>query len=653
VTPEQYERLRTLFFEACDLPPDEQAAYIEEHCGDDEQMAAELRILLDEDASSDESPLNQTLTDDDRRVISSLGDDPTGVAAPTKIGRYTIVRRIATGGMGTVYEAEQDRPRRTVALKVLRAGAMTEQMRRRFEYESHVLALLDHPGIAQVYEAGTAETAEGEQPYFAMEFVRGTPITQYVQEQDLPLRARLELLATVCDAVQHAHQKGVVHRDIKPGNILVTDDGRIKVLDFGVARVVDDQAPSLKEETQAGHLVGTVHYMSPEQAAGDIDAVDTRSDVYALGVLGFEMISGALPFDASSNLFETLRLIGEGRLRRLRAVAPDVEPDVETIVSKAIETERDRRYAAAADLAADLRRYLADETISARPATPSYQIQMFARRNRRLVASLLLAFFLLIAGVLGTSLGLREAIIQGEIAEIAAETATLASELAEQRLERTESLRQELEGQAGRAQAMIRVYRGMFRRMARGEDDLAGVLRAASEEAEAEFADDPLARGAIEATIGITFYQLEKVDEAERHLRIGLQLHEQELGPAHIDTLLIASDLGGLLQLQGRYAEAEQLLRRSADGLAALDGDRSALALNARGSLAVLLIRTNRYDEGLTMLEHATSIAREDLGPDDPITRRLQRELDRARAMSPPPVGDDPGPTPDGAASER
>ena len=251
------------------------------------------------------------------------GDGAVAPAShPPQIGRYRLLRVIGEGGMGTVYEAEQEKPRRLVALKVIRPGLVTPQRLRRFEQESQLLGWLQHPGIAQVYEAGTADAGHGPQPFFAMELIRGRTLDQYAVAARLAVRDRLELAARICDAVQHAHQKGIVHRDLKPGNIVIDATGQPKILDFGVARATESDLHATLE-TGFGQVVGTLPYMSPEQVAGDPAELDTRSDVYALGVILYELMAGRLPYDLPRrSLPEAMRIIHEqepARLERLES----------------------------------------------------------------------------------------------------------------------------------------------------------------------------------------------------------------------------------------------------------------------------------------------------------------------------------------------
>ncbi|MCA8967335.1 MAG: serine/threonine protein kinase, partial [Planctomycetes bacterium] len=287
----RHARRKALFLDALDRPAGEREAFVRGAAADDTTLIDEVLQML---ASETERP--------DFLGTSPVADLIAGAAAPEvlgKLGEFTVLRRLGEGSMGAVYEAEQQRPRRRVALKVLHPGFVTPQQLRRFEFESEVLGRLEHPGIARIFQAGTSDVGRGTQPWFAMELVDGQPLTDWCRNRDLPLAARLELLAKVADAVQHAHQRGVVHRDLKPANVLVGDDGRPKVLDFGIARTADAELQSQTLQTHAGTIVGTLQYMSPEQAAANPDAIDVRTDVYSLGVMLYELVADRPPLELS------------------------------------------------------------------------------------------------------------------------------------------------------------------------------------------------------------------------------------------------------------------------------------------------------------------------------------------------------------------
>ena len=298
---EQHDlRVRTVFAQAADLPVTNAAPSWTLPVAANADLRAEVEELLAYDSgfgveTDEDGFLKSPLVRAPEAMLPGsslrpLRDEP---GLPLHIGRYRILRRHGEGGMGTVYEAEQDNPRRTVALKVIRPGLVSPELVKRFSHEAQILARLQHSGIAQVYEAGMGEDG---QPFFAMEFIRGMPLDEYARSRGLNAAARLELLARVCDAVQHAHDKGVIHRDLKPGNILVDETGQPKVLDFGVAHVTAADLLTSASRTQAGQLLGTLSYMSPEQIAADPAGLDGRSDVYTLGVILFELLAHRLPY---------------------------------------------------------------------------------------------------------------------------------------------------------------------------------------------------------------------------------------------------------------------------------------------------------------------------------------------------------------------
>ncbi|MGD2110956.1 MAG: protein kinase, partial [Phycisphaerae bacterium] len=326
----------------------------------------------------------KTETPGDDEAVTETFAESDRLRRPKQIGQFHVKDVLASGGMGVVYRAVQEQPRRTVAVKVMKHGIASRSAMRRFQYESQILARLRHPGIAQVFEAGTHDDGEGAVPYFAMEYIpNAKPITQYAREKALGTRDCLRLFAGVCDAVHHGHQKGIIHRDLKPDNILVDPQGEVKIIDFGVARGTDSDLAVTTLQTDVGQLVGTLQYMSPEQCEADPDAIDARSDVYALGVVLYELLSGQLPYQVSrKHILDGTQVIRQHQPTRLSTINRTLRGDVETIALKALEKDRDRRYQSAADFAKDIRLYLGGSAIHARPPSAVYQMRLFARRHK-------------------------------------------------------------------------------------------------------------------------------------------------------------------------------------------------------------------------------------------------------------------------------
>lgn len=325
---------------------------------------------------------------------------PSADRSPKRIAHYQVKRIIASGGMGTVYEATQNHPRRTVAIKVMRQGITSPRALRRFEYESQILARLHHPGIANVYEAGWHEEGGERLPYFALEYIpNARNILKYADQKHLSLRERLKLFIGVCQAVQHGHQRGVIHRDLKPGNILIDADGHVKIIDFGVARSTFVDLKLTAFQTSAGEIVGTLKYMSPEQCQADPHDLDIRSDIYSLGVLLFELLSGRPPYDLyCTPIVSAPRVICEEPPTPLSSINRALRGDIETIVGKALEKDRQRRYQSALALADDIQRYLDHEPILARPPSALYRLRKLIRRRR---VPLAVAGILITTGIIG------------------------------------------------------------------------------------------------------------------------------------------------------------------------------------------------------------------------------------------------------------
>jgi serine/threonine protein kinase/tetratricopeptide (TPR) repeat protein len=385
-------------FEACldvTAGPDRQQV-LDRECGTDAQLRAEVEILLAADAA--DTATAQLL---DQGAVARPA--PVAELLPgTDVGGFRIVRRIGAGGMGTVYEAEQREPQRRVALKVMQVGGGGQAALQRFRQEARILARLQHPQIAQVHGAGVHPLGNLQVPFLAMEFVAGArDLIEHASTHRLDARARMALLASVCDAVHHGHLKGVVHRDLKPANVLVDESGRPKIIDFGIARCVDadDESAGL---TRTGQLLGTLQYMAPEQFGSEATAVDARTDVWAIGVIAFELLTGRPPFDLSGQpLVEAARTVTERRAPRLSTVDRGLRGDLDTIVAHCLEIEPARRYQSALQIHDDLLAWLEHRPIRARPPSTLYQLRKFARRHRLAVAlAALTVLALAAAGVL-------------------------------------------------------------------------------------------------------------------------------------------------------------------------------------------------------------------------------------------------------------
>ena len=496
-------------------------------------------------------------------------------ALPDSIGRFRILGVLGEGAVGRVFEAEQAEPQRRVALKVLRAPLADEQALRRFRNEARILASLNHPGIATVYETGTAEAFGASCPYIAMELVVGQSLDEYVAHSAPSLRARVELLARVCDAVQHAHQKGVVHRDLAPRNILVTADGRPKVLDFGIARFADGDDVTL---TQAGAALGTLNYMSPEHFSGDSSRIAARSDVFALGVLLFEALAGRRPFELDGlSPTEAARVVTESVAPRLGTLDERFRGDLETIVAKALATEPERRYSAAAELAADLRRFLDHEPVLARPMTTLYRFRKFARRNRFLVAGLSSTVVALVLGLIGTAIfavraGARATEAEDSRLEAQRYAAEMRAAEAEERQAADEAIaaRAEARMQADTADAVQNLFLRVLdaARPVRSQGRAVTVreaLAVATGEIEGAAFEDPRVEFSILMTLAHLHGLLEDYSTAVDHARAAIRVTDEKIGRESEGYREARVWLAVLYDSMGEHRLAEGLYREVVD----------------------------------------------------------------------------------------
>jgi serine/threonine protein kinase len=536
------------------------------------------------------------------------------------VGPYKLLQRIGEGGFGVVYMAEQERPvRRVVALKIIKPGMDTGQVIARFESERQALALMDHPNIAKVLDAGA--TASGH-PYFIMELVKGVPITEFCDKKHSPPDVRLKLFVDVCHAIQHAHHKGIIHRDIKPTNVLVTlNDGvpMVKVIDFGVAKATVQKLTEKTLFTAFGQLVGTPEYMSPEQAEMSGLDIDTRSDVNSLGVLLYELLTGTTPLEAKrlreagyakmqkliqeeelprpstrlSSLGDTATVVAVNRGLDVRQLAQLLSGDLDWVVMKALEKDRDRRYSTPGTFAEDIERYLRHEAISARPPSRTYRLKKLVRRNRAVVLTAAAVGLALVAGtVVATWLALRAthaegaALIAAQAEKKAAESARDSAQAAEAAAEAEKKARDdalaaataekkakdEAVAREAETKAVLGFVQNRIFAAARPKGEEGGLgsdvtLRKATESAlpyvDKSFPREPLIEASVRMTLARSLFLVGDWPTAAKQQELALAIFQKHLGSEHPDTLGCMDDLGHSYIWLSRYPEAFKLLEET------------------------------------------------------------------------------------------
>jgi serine/threonine protein kinase/Tfp pilus assembly protein PilF len=534
---------------------------------------------------------------------------------------------LGEGGMGVVYEAEQASPRRRVALKVIRGGHFVDENHiRMFRREAETLARLRHPNIGAIYESG--RTDDGRH-FFAMELVRGKTLGDYLADRPRrvtpdELEHRLAVFQKICDAVQYAHQRGVIHRDLKPSNIIVTDDASssgvsstastqaatptVKILDFGLARITEEDI-AMTQVTEVGVIKGTLPYMAPEQARGDAEAIDSRTDVYALGVILYEMLAGRRPYDiAYAALLEAIRVICEEPPAPLSASwggSRKLDPDVETIVGTALEKEPDRRYASAAALSEDIGRFLESQPILARPPSAVYQLRKMVTRHRTaFAASMVVAIVLVVSTIVSTSLFFK---------------AKRESERA-----RVEALKSEQV-----ATFMTGMLEGVGPAVAMGRDTtmLREILDSTAQRLDAELQDQPEVEASLRDVLGKTYRQLGELEAAEAQLRSAVSTNRRVLGDDHPETLISINDLGLTLQDRGAWEESEALTVEGLEGCRRVLGNDHIETRTAASNYGQLLADTGRFAEAEVFSREAFESFRRFDGVEDPQTLTAQTNL--------------------------
>jgi serine/threonine protein kinase/tetratricopeptide (TPR) repeat protein len=584
----RWERIQALFHAACDLPAEERAEFLRGECGGDFELLVEVEALVDADARGG-SILE--------RPVAAVADDLLGgpdAFTAQSLGPYTIKEVLGEGGMGVVYLAERSDLGSVVAIKILRDAWLSPARRERFAAEQRTLAQLSHPAIARIYDADSLP--EGT-PWFAMEYVEGVPITEYCRAHDTSIEGRLELFRGVCEAVQHAHGHAVIHRDLKPSNILVTRDGRVKLLDFGIAKHVDPRDATI-DQTRTGFRMMTPAYAAPEQIRGD--RVGIRTDVYGLGVILYELLAGAHPFDlANCTPAEAASIVCNHEperpstvVRRLGRLGPRGRssgttswPDLDVLCLTAMHKDEARRYPTVDALIRDVDNYLASEPLEARPDTVGYRLGKFVRRNRVAVVSASL--------VLGTIVAL---VVFYTVRLTTARNTALAEAARTQRIQKF----------------MLRLFEGGDEAAGPSEDLRVVTLVDRGVQEARSLDSEPAVQAELYETLGGIYQKLGNLSRADELLRMALDERRSLLGPDDPDVAGSLVALGLLRSDQAKYEEGERLIRAGLDkATRALPPGHPAVA-SATSALGHALVERGSYAEATRILEEAVRLHERD-----------------------------------------
>ena len=618
-TPEQWQRIEALFDEALSLQPDERTAYLAEACSD-AGLRAHVERLLAADAQAGtflDTPAHEAVSPLFHDLKNPLQTTDTGSLIGRRLGAYRLVDVLGQGGMGTVHLAERadGQYEHRVALKLVRPGPDSSETYRRFAAERQILARLQHPGIARLLDGGVTEPtpeAPHGQPYFVMDYVAGEPITTYCEAQRLDMQARLRLFLQVCEAVQYAHRNLVVHRDLKPSNILVTDDGQVKLLDFGIAKLLGSDEPGHDPEammlTRTGHLLMTPEYAAPEQVRGE--AVTTTTDVYALGVLLYEVLTGQRPYQFDQYTpTEIERVICEQEptkpstaVRHKTTTANDTPPtihldkqlrgDLDTIVMMALRKEPERRYGSVEQLAEDLRRYLGGLPVLAREDTVGYRTRKFFQRHRLGVTAAALVIVALVAG-------LTVALWQAGVA---------AAERDRARLESTKA--------AEVKTYLVDLFEISSPDASKGETISAReLLERGAERLETELADQPEVQAEMLYVIGEVYWKLGLFDRSRALAERALALRRSHFGPEHPEIALSLAQLGTLARNQGHLDESEQYHRESLMMRQKLFGKAHVTIANSLNNVGFTLSEKGQLEQADSLYREALAMYDAVLGP--------------------------------------